>query len=487
MLVSLSLLSAIASSVPPAPVPHQVPAAVADVYAADAVKVDRLTIPFRLMGPAKIEEGERYPLVLFLHGAGERGDDNTTQLKYLPEWMASDERRASMPCFLLAPQCPTDLKWSDDAWGDAVSSPLSPEPTGPMRGAIEALCRIVAEHPVDLDRIYLTGLSMGGYGTFDLATRHADWFAAAAPICGGGDETQADRLAGLPLSIWHGDRDDAVPVARSRAMVTALWALEESPRYQELPGVGHNAWDVAYGPGGCLEWLFQQRRDPARRLDAAARLMAKSLDPKERVAFLGDSITQAGNNPGGYVDRLRTAIKAERADAVVIPAGISGHKVPDLLAREERDVRAQGATMVFTYIGINDVWHSQSGRGTPLKEYTAGLGTLMSTFEEELGAVNIVATPTLIGERPDGDNDLDAMLVGHVGAARAAGQVAGRTPCDLHAAFRDHNRIFNAAGKGRGCLTTDGVHLNQAGNILVATEAALAIRRAALAREGASR
>ena len=487
MLVSLALLSAIASSVPPAPAPHQVPAAVADVYAADAVKVDRLTIPFRLMGPAKIEEGERYPLVLFLHGAGERGDDNTTQLKYLPEWMASDERRASMPCFLLAPQCPTDLKWSDDAWGDAVSSPLSPEPTGPMRGAIEALCKVVAEHPVDLDRIYLTGLSMGGYGTFDLATRHPDWFAAAAPICGGGDERQVDRLAGLPLSIWHGDRDDAVPVVRSRAMVMALWGIDESPVYRELPGVGHNAWDVAYRPGGCLEWLFEQRRDPERRLAAAARLMALSLDPKERVAFLGDSITQAGNGPGGYVDRLRQVMAREQPSAEVIPAGISGHKVPDLLAREERDVRAQGATIVFTYIGINDVWHSQSGRGTPLNEYEKGLEQLMTTFEEELGAVNVVASPTLIGERPEGDNDLDGMLIGHVGASREVGAAEGRTPCDLHQAFRDHVRIFNAGGKARGCLTTDGVHLNEAGNVLVATEAALAIRRAALARGGPNR
>ncbi|MDB4453927.1 GDSL-type esterase/lipase family protein [bacterium] len=487
MLATLSLLSAIASPLPPAPEPHQVTAAVADLYAADKVQLDGLTIPFRLMSPAKVEEGKRYPVVLFLHGAGERGDDNTTQLKYLPEWMASDDRRESMPCFLIAPQCPTDHKWSDDAWGDVASSPLSAEPTGPMRGAIEALCRVVAEHPVDLDRIYLTGLSMGGYGTFDLATRHADWFAAAAPICGGGDETQADRLAGLPLSIWHGDRDDAVPVARSRAMVSALWDLDESPIYRELPGMGHNAWDVAYRPGGCLEWLFEQRRDPARRLDAAARLMAESLEPRERVAFLGDSITQAGNNPGGYVDRLRAAIKEVHTGAVVIPAGISGHKVPDLLAREERDVRAKGATIVFTYIGINDVWHSQSGRGTPLEEYTAGLETLTSTFEEELGAVNIVATPTLIGERPEGDNDLDGMLAGHVAAARAAGQVEGRTPCDLHAAFRDHDRIFNAAGEARGCLTTDGVHLNQAGNILVATEAAIAIRRAALARASEGR
>ena len=464
-----------------APLPNATPD-LDDLYAVDSVQVGGLTVPFRLMSPAGAEEGERYPLVLFLHGAGERGDDNATQLKYLPEWMAAGDRREAMPCFLLAPQCPEGQKWSDDEWGDAASTPQRSEPTAPMQGAIEALCKVIAEHPVDLDRIYLTGLSMGGYGTFDLATRHADWFAAAAPICGGGDEQQADRLAGLPLSIWHGDADDAVPVARSRSMVSALWDLDESPIYRELPGVGHNAWDIAYRPGGCLEWLFAQRRDPARRLEAAARLMARSLDPEERVAFLGDSITQAGNNPGGYVDRLRSAMAREQPGASVIPAGISGHKVPDLLAREERDVRAKGATLVFTYIGINDVWHSQSGRGTPLEEYASGLERLMGTFEGELGATNVVATPTLIGERPAGANDLDEMLAGHVGAARAVSRVPGRTPCDLHQAFRDHVRVFNADGEARGCLTTDGVHLNEAGNVLVATEAAIAIRRAALAR-----
>ena len=326
-----------------------------DDFEAGSVEVDGTTIPFRLLAPETIEEGEVYPLILFLHGAGERGDNNETQLTHFPVKMATPERRASMPCFVLAPQCPKDQRWTTANWGEKSSTPMDTAPTVPMRGAIEALVEIVAGRPIDTSRIYLTGLSMGGYGTFDLATRHADWFAAVAPVCGGGDERLAAQLGGLPLSIWHGDADRAVPVERSRQMVAALKALGEEPRYHELAGVGHNVWNQAYGADGCLEWLFEQRRDPQRRLASAARLMAESLDEEEKLAFLGDSITQAGNRPGGYVDLLRVALAGVHPGATVIPAGISGHKVPDLLAREESDVRAKGATMVFTYIGINDV------------------------------------------------------------------------------------------------------------------------------------
>ncbi|MEM9379118.1 MAG: GDSL-type esterase/lipase family protein [Planctomycetota bacterium] len=454
-----------------------------DDVRAGAVEVEGRRIPYRLVVPAEIEPDRSYPLVLFLHGAGERGTNNDTQLVHFPVRMMAPERRESMPCFVLAPQCPGDQRWSTADWGSKTSSPMSVEPTVPMRGAIEALFEVVESEPVDTSRIYLTGLSMGGYGAFDLATRHPDLFAAVVPVCGGGDERQAARIAGLPISVWHGDADPAVPVERSRQMVAALRELGEEPAYHELEGVGHDAWNHAYGERGCLRWMFEQRRDPGRRLAAAARLMAEALDDTDRVAFFGDSITESGAAPGGYVDLLRAALAEHRSGVGVVAAGISGNRVPDLLAREEADVRDEGATLVFTYIGINDVWHSLSGGGTPLGEYVSGLDRLLGTLERRGGARNVVATPTLIGELPRGRNELDRMLSDYVAAARRVAAGERRTLCDLHAAFRDHVRVFREDPEAdRGCLTTDGVHLNDAGNVLVATEAALAIRDAALAR-----
>jgi len=474
---ALTLLTLSQAALPTAP--NQDPDA---LFAAASVEVDGERCEYRLLTPAEPIEGKRYPLILFLHGSGERGSDNTKQLTHFPRRMATPERRAEFPCFVLAPQCPSDGRWTHDTWGSRVSQRFADEPTDAMKGAIAALLAVVREHPVDVDRIYLTGLSMGGYGAFELALRHPDWFAAVAPVCGGGDEQRAARLAGLPLSVWHGDADSSVPVARSRAMVAALRELGEAPEYHELPGVGHDAWNHAYADGGCLPWLFAARRDPEARLAAATRLLAAALPEDARVAFLGDSITQAGAEPGGYVDRLRQALATERPGVTVVPAGITGNRVPDLLGRYERDVLAHTPTHVFVYIGINDVWHSENGRGTPRGEFASGLTTLCEALERA-GARVALATASVIGERRHGTNPLDGMLDDYVGVTRevaAEGRKAGRTLCDLRAAFLGRLALANRADVERGVLTSDGVHLNAAGEVLVATEAARALREASL-------
>lgn len=446
-----------------------------------SIEVENSTYPYRLLRPETQVEGKTYPLILFLHGAGERGDDNERQLAHFPSRMANDAYRERFPCFVLAPQCPTGERWVNADWAAETSTPLSTSPSPAMSGAIAALEQVVAEYPIDLDRIYLTGLSMGGYGTWDLAARQPGWFAAAAPICGGGDERTVARLAGLPISVWHGAADRVVPASRSRTMVEALRELDANIEYHELEGVGHNAWTKAYGENGCLDWMWGMKRDPNAEHVAASRLLAESIATDERIAFLGDSITQAGDRSGGYVDLLRSAISSTRPDSVVIPAGISGHRVPNLLARFHRDVIEKNATLVFIYIGINDVWHSQSGRGTPANEYEAGLRTLVRELRGS-GATVVLATPSVIGERPFGDNTLDEMLGQYAKISRTVAHEEGATLCDLQRAFRDHLRIFNASGDVRGVLTNDGVHLNGAGNMFVATHAARALREAVLTR-----
>ncbi|MEZ6072023.1 MAG: phospholipase [Pirellulales bacterium] len=224
------------------------------------------TFDYQLLTPLRVEPGERYPLVLFLHGLGERGRDNRLQLMYLPEWMSRDEWRRRFPCYLLAPQCPPDGMWVEPLspnapikWNrGADDRPLAPAPLAMVEAILDDACRTL---PIDSSRVYLTGLSMGGYGTWLLAVRQAERFAAVAPVCGGGDVHYAARLAGAPLWAVHGADDGVVPPVRSREMIEAIRAAGGEPRYTELAGVGHDSWTAAYSDQvGLLEWLFAQRR-----------------------------------------------------------------------------------------------------------------------------------------------------------------------------------------------------------------------------------
>ena len=162
-------------------------------YLPGKVAVDGQDYPYLLLTPREVVEGEEYPLFLFLHGAGERGSDNERQKGHFPSRMAGEWYREQFPCYVLAPQCPKRVKWADV---DYAAPGYKPEPSDPMRAAIAALGEVVRDHPIDTDRMMLTGLSMGGYGTFDLAARHPDWFTAAAAVCGGASE----RLGRTPAA-----------------------------------------------------------------------------------------------------------------------------------------------------------------------------------------------------------------------------------------------------------------------------------------------
>jgi predicted peptidase len=215
---------------------------------------------YRLLTPTKLEAGKKYPLVVFLHGAGERGTDNKIQLKYLPQPMATSSLQSAFPCFLLAPQCRSGKQWVNVPWGDKQSTPMDETPSHQLSIVVEMIKLTLAEQAVDRRRVYLTGLSMGGYGAWELAARYPDQFAAVAPICGGGDEHQAAKLT-MPIWAFHGDQDRAVPVGRTRGMVKAIrQAGNNKVKYSEFSGVGHNSWLNAYRvDSGLLEWMFRQR------------------------------------------------------------------------------------------------------------------------------------------------------------------------------------------------------------------------------------
>lgn len=195
----------------------------------------------------------------------------------------------------------------------------------------------------------------------------------------------------------------------------------------------------------------------------------------ECIVFLGDSITQAGAGPTGYVRLIDNAVSKSHPErgVKIVYAGISGNRVPDLQKRLDRDVLSKKPTLVFIYIGINDVWHSIRGRGTPKDQYEAGLRDLIQKIRGA-GAKVVLATPSVIGEKQSGSNSLDKMLDEYAEISRKVAKETGVTLCDLHQQFAEHLKKNNPENKDRGVLTTDGVHLNPAGNRFVADAAVTA-------------
>ncbi len=240
-------------------------AAAKAAFQSGSVTVDGQRYGYRLLEPLPQWRQVPQPLVVFLHGAGERGVDNERQLAWLPEQLAQPAERQRLPCWVLSVQCPFDETWADIPWTDAQSRPMQREPTRALRAVTTVMDELAARPGVDTARVYLTGLSMGGFGAFDLAARQPERFAALLAICGGGDPAAAPRLLGLPITVYHGAADDVVPVQRSRDMVAALRVVGAMVDYHELDGVRHDAWRSAYGSGGAVDWLFaQDQRQQAR-------------------------------------------------------------------------------------------------------------------------------------------------------------------------------------------------------------------------------
>ena len=217
------------------------------------------SLHYRIHSPGDTDSGKQYPLILFLHGAGERGDDNRRQLRHGVADMLAYSRETGNPAIIIAPQCPRGKQWVETPWG-ADSHSMPKEPSVPMRMTIELLERTMSELPVDRKRVYVTGLSMGGFGTWDIIQRHPDIFAAAIPICGGGDTRMAPAIKGISIWAFHGGEDKTVKTKRSRDMIDSIRKSGGSPNYTEYEGVGHNSWKRTYSNREVLKWLFDQSR-----------------------------------------------------------------------------------------------------------------------------------------------------------------------------------------------------------------------------------
>jgi predicted peptidase len=241
----------------------------------------RAYMPYRLLKPKPYDAAKKYPLVVFLHGWGERGSDNRSQFS---NWglFPNEAARRKYPCFVVLPQCPRNsfwFSWAEDAakraeveknfptsfWRVWAEGNQKERLAGPNQVVLNIIAELVCDFSIDADRIYIGGISMGGIGTWDLITAKPDLFAAAFPICGGGDPAKADRLVSLPIWAFHGAADDVVLPDRSRVMIAAIKKAGGHPRYTEYPGVKHESWLNAYQEPDLLPWLFAQKRTRTSR------------------------------------------------------------------------------------------------------------------------------------------------------------------------------------------------------------------------------
>jgi predicted peptidase len=223
-------------------------------------------LPYRILYPANYDQSKKYPLVLLLHGAGERGNDNEKQLVHGAKLFLEEKNRKNFPAIVVIPQCPEESFWAAVKI-DRTKQPhkiefdYQAEPNWPLVAANELVKQLAKEEAVDARRIYITGLSMGGMGTFESVFRYPGLYAAALPICGGGNPAVYDkRVKKTSFWVFHGAADAVVDVKLSREMVDRLNVLKVKVEYSEYPGVNHNSWDNAFAEPTYLSWMFQQKR-----------------------------------------------------------------------------------------------------------------------------------------------------------------------------------------------------------------------------------
>jgi predicted peptidase len=219
---------------------------------------DGTVVKYRWSAPAILEPGKTYPLVLFLHGSGERGNDNEAQLKHGVLPIIEGAAKLGDPCFLIAPQCPAGRWWSPIDRGTMQLSEAA-KPNALLEAVLALVDETRTKQPVDPKRFYVTGISMGGYATWDLLGRVPGKISAAIPICGGGDPTLAEKFKSVPLWAFHGDADPAVPVKATRTMIDALEKAGGTPKMTIYPGVQHDSWTRTYSDPEVIRWLFSQR------------------------------------------------------------------------------------------------------------------------------------------------------------------------------------------------------------------------------------
>lgn len=231
-----------------------------------SIMVNGNSLPYQVMFPENYDEAKQYPLLVFLHGAGERGNDNEKQLKNGKQFLIDNFYTGENQAIVIAPQCPENSYWANSIRhqiGDKITfkTGAADEPTQTMKTLMALIQEWLSSGNVNTNRVYIGGLSMGGMGTLELLWRMPQTFAAAFPICGGGDLNKLPVYA-KSSAVWlfHGDEDNIVPVENSRLISNRLKELGCDVKYTEYEGVKHNSWDNAFMEDGLAAWLFSHVR-----------------------------------------------------------------------------------------------------------------------------------------------------------------------------------------------------------------------------------
>lgn len=223
---------------------------------------DGKALPYQILYPKDYKPGKKYPLLVVLHGAGERGDDNEAQMKYGKSVFLDSLNRINFPAIVIFPQCPKDSYWSSVKINRSITpTSFIFDYSAPINWPLQAVIDLVNSMKHDKKRTYIMGLSMGGMGTMEAISRNPNMFAAASPICGGADLSFVSKYAKrVPLWVHHGDADIVVPVRHSRELVKAVQDQGVEIRYNEYAGVNHNSWDNAFKQPDLLTWIFSHRK-----------------------------------------------------------------------------------------------------------------------------------------------------------------------------------------------------------------------------------
>ncbi|MDG5491326.1 prolyl oligopeptidase family serine peptidase [Psychroserpens sp. SPM9] len=237
-----------------------------NLFSSESYVKDGDTLKYQLLLPQNFSKEKNYPVVLFLHGAGERGQDNQKQLVHGSKLFTDKINRGAFPAIVIFPQCPQNDYWSN-ATVDRSTKPISltfPLDTQPTK-SLQLVMNLMEEYSnktyVNKDKMYVGGLSMGGMGTFEILYRKPDFFAAAFTICGGGNPESVKAYATkTELWVFHGAKDDVVNPQLSVAMVSAYLKAGGTPNFTLYADDNHNSWDSAFSEPQLLTWLFSKSK-----------------------------------------------------------------------------------------------------------------------------------------------------------------------------------------------------------------------------------
>jgi predicted peptidase len=224
------------------------------------------TLPYRILFPEGFDPTKKYPLIIVLHGAGERGNDNQAQLRNGSALFLKPDVREQFPAIVIFPQCPANGFWSNvivhpDSSGYKFTFQTDAKPTGAMSALMGMVAEFLDKPFVNKHQVYIGGLSMGGMGTFEIIGREPNVFAAAFAICGGDNTLNARKYAKkVPLWIFHGEKDKTVSADHSIVMVDAIKAAGGSPKFTLYPNDDHDSWDDAFNEPELLPWLFSHSK-----------------------------------------------------------------------------------------------------------------------------------------------------------------------------------------------------------------------------------